>query len=125
MNPVNKILLGIGAAAGLIIAVVIVWLSLANAHLKTELAQTEANNTACHLANDEFVTQVAIQNKAVDLLKTQSLAREKRAQAAARQTEKEAHSYFLLAAEMAKNKKQGDACHAAQALFDRYWASAK
>ncbi|MGB9154220.1 MAG: hypothetical protein WCD70_14160 [Alphaproteobacteria bacterium] len=125
MNPANKILLGLGAVIALILAVIFIWLSIANAHLKTQLAQAQANNTACHLANDEFVTQVARQNKAVETLKTAGVAREKHVQEAAYETQKTVRVYFLAAEKLRRTKMRGDACHAAENIFNAYLGNAK
>lgn len=120
MTPINKILFGIGAAIVLIIAVTIIWLSLANAHLKTQLAQAQANGTACHLANDEFSATVAKQNKAVERLRSNGVALEKQAKASALAARKTADAYLASADKLRKLKPRGDACKAVENLFDRY-----
>jgi sensor histidine kinase regulating citrate/malate metabolism len=120
MNPFNKIFLGMGALIALAVAVVFIWLSLANAHLKVDLAQEQENDTACRLANDQFVTQVAQQNKAVERLKTESIAREKHAQALAEQAQKNARASFLVAEKLRKTKEHGDACRSSETIFNQY-----
>jgi len=120
MNPVNKILLGVGAALAALIAVAFMWLSLANAHLKTALAQAQANGTACHLANDAFTATVARQNKAVEQMKDENAVREKRAQAAAYEAQKAVRAYSLAAEKLRKIKPRGDACRSTEAIMNLY-----
>lgn len=117
MNPVNKILLGLGAAVALIIGAVFVWLFLANAHLQAKLAQAEAGSTACYLANQEFAVQVARQNEAVEVLKAERL---KRAQAASYEAQKTMRAHFLAAEELRKVKSRGGTCEAAENILNNY-----
>ena len=126
MNPLNKILLGVGAAFALVIIVAFVWLSLANAHLKTQLAQMQANDTACHMANDDFAVKQALQNKAVRRLQAASIARERRAQAAAYQAQKTLRAAYLAAEQLRVRKlPQGDDCKIAAGLLDQFIAAQK
>jgi hypothetical protein len=125
MNPVNKILFGLGAAVVLIITVAFVWLSLANAYLKTELAESQANDTACHLANDEFAAKAAAQNRAVAQLRDESLAHEKRAQEAVREAQKSAQVFLKAADKLRKTNMHGDACKTSEALLDDYIGGGK
>jgi hypothetical protein len=120
MNPINKILSGVGAAIILIIAVTFIWLSLANAHLKTMLAEAQANGTACHIANDDFAAKIAQQNKAVEQLKADSAVREKRAIAAADAVQKRARKYFIAADRLRKARPKGNDCQAADAVLNAY-----
>lgn len=125
MNPLNKILLGLGAGVALIIAAVIVWLSLANAHLQAALAEAHANNTACQMANDEFRLKAQQQNKAIEALKAEADERTARAAKAVREAQKTAAFYQADAARLARQKASGEDCQAAAALFDRYNAEAQ
>ncbi|MDR3425306.1 MAG: hypothetical protein P4M13_09610 [Alphaproteobacteria bacterium] len=125
MNPVNKILLGVGAVVALALTVVFVWLSLTNAHLKTALAEANASGTACHLANDDFVAKIAQQNKAVEQLKAESALREKRAEAAAEAAQEVARTYFVAADTLRKAKPRGDRCKAADAVLNAYIGGGK
>jgi hypothetical protein len=123
MTPLNKVFLGIGAALVAIVAITIVWLSLANAHLKTQLAQAQANATACHIANDEFAARALRQNAAVQALRDDAAAREKQAQSLSAEAEKTARRFALAADKLKKATPQGDACRAADALFNQYVVS--
>jgi hypothetical protein len=120
MSLIDKIILGIGAALALAVMICVLWLIVANAHLKTQLAQAQANDTACHLANDEFTAQIARQNQAVEKLRIASEAREKRAQEAALDAQKTARGYLAAAAKLAKAGAGGDACRSANKLLDSY-----
>ena len=120
MNPVNKILLGIGAAVVFVIVVAFICLSLANAHLKTQLAEALANGTACHLVNDDFAVRAAEQNRAVAALQTESAAREKKAKAAVSAAQKAADGYLRAAEKIRATKKTGDACVAAMRALNDY-----
>ncbi len=120
MNPLNKILLGIGAFVALVIIVAFVWLSLANAHLKTQLAQSQSLGTACIIANRDFASKTTQQNKAVVALQKAGLAREKKAQRAAFEAQRTVRAYTLAADKLRKLKITGDQCVAAQNLFQDY-----
>jgi hypothetical protein len=123
MTPVNKIFLGIGAALVLIGTLTIIWLSLANAHLKTKLAQAQSYATACHMANDEFAAHVLRQNAAVQALRDDAAAHEKHAQFLSAEAEKTAQRYALAADKLRKAAPSDDACRAADALFNQYLES--
>jgi hypothetical protein len=123
MTPVNKIFLGIGAALVLIGTLTIIWLSLANAHLKTKLAQAQSDATACHMANDEFAAHVLRQNAAVQALRDDAAAHEKHAQLLSAEAKKTAQRYALAADKLRKAAPSGDACRAADALFNQYLES--
>ena len=120
MNPINKALLGAGAAVVFAIFVAFSWLLLANAHLKTKVAEAEAYGAACHFANDAFSVKVAQQNKAVKQLQANSLAHEKQAQAAAQAAQKTARVYFAAADEWREAKPHGNACATAETFFNIY-----
>jgi hypothetical protein len=120
MNLVNKILLGVGAALALVIVITFIWLSLANAHLKAQLAETQANSTACHLANGEFIAKVAQQNKAVEQLRIAGAAQTKRAQEAVIFAQKIARIYLRAAEKLRKAKPHGDACQATDTIINTY-----
>jgi hypothetical protein len=120
MNLLDRILLGIGAGLALVIAIVIIWLSFANAHLRAELAEAHAADTACQMANDDFRSKTEQQNQAIALLNTESAARERRAAEAEQAAQKTVERYQSDAAKLAKLKSSGDDCKAAAALLDRY-----
>ncbi len=125
MNPVNKILLGIGAVVALVIAGVIIWLTLANAHLKTQLAQSQGEATACHMANAEFAAKAAEQNRAVAALAAESAAREKNAKDAAQTAQKTAQGFLADANRLSAKQSSGDDCKAADGLFNGYLGGVK
>ncbi len=116
----NNILIGLGAAVALIIAVVIMWLSIANAHLKAELATAESNNSTCHIVNDNFKTEVEKQNAAVKALQTEAAARALQSAEAEKAAAATAAHYTRAAAALMKRKAAGDECHAAKGLIDGY-----
>jgi hypothetical protein len=125
MTLTNKILLGLFTGVGLVIIVAFFWLSLANAHLKTQLAHEQAKNAAYVLANDAFSSQVEAQNKALEALKADGALREKRAQEAADAAQEKARIFFIAAENLRKMKARGDACKAADALFTAYLGEPK
>jgi hypothetical protein len=125
MSPVNKILLGAVAAVALAIVVAFVWLSLANAHLKTQLAEERTRGTACLMANDAFTARIAEQNKAVELMKTASAAREKKAHEAANEAQEKARLFFVAADKLRKMKMDGGGCKAADAILNAYLGGGK
>jgi len=116
MDIINKIALGGVTALG----VLIIGLLLSNAHLKTQLAESRAEYIACRMANDLFVAQVAKQNKAVDQLKADNARREKRAQQAASEAQEKARLFYVAAEKIRKTQTRGDACKAADSLFNAY-----
>lgn len=116
MNPINKILLGAGAGAVLAIAGVIMWLSLANAHLRVELAEAQKSISTYEVVNDEFRQKTELQNRAVEMLKSENLA-QKRLAASSKQ---QAKIFRAKAAKILVSKPGGDDCTAASELFDRY-----
>ena len=125
MNPLNKILLGAGVAVVVTIIATFVWLSLANAHLRAQLAEAVANGTACHFANNDFAARITEQNRAVATLQSESSAREKSAQVAMRAAEKTAQGYLLAAVKIRKTTVRGDNCRAAEDIVNAYIGSAQ
>jgi hypothetical protein len=124
MTLVNRILFGLRAFFALVVIVAFIWQSLANAYLKAQLAQSQANGTACHLANDEFASAVAEQNKAVEELKQSSLAHERRAQAEAENAQKSARAYFKIAKQLRKAASGKEVCSSADQLLNSYLKAA-
>ena len=120
MNLLNKILLGAGFFAAAAIVGAFVWLSLANAHLKIQLAEAVANGTACQFANNDFVARVAEQNRAVVVLQAKSAAREKSAQEEMHAAQKTAQGYLVAAEKIRKMKVRGDKCRAAEDIVNAY-----
>lgn len=125
MNPLTKILPGLGAAVALVIVVVIIWLMLANAHLRAALAEAQAHDTACHLANDEFAQKTAAQNQAVEELHKESAANEVRARVALAAAQKSVAAFRKNAALLSQQKASGDDCKAASDLLDHYIAGVR
>jgi len=125
MTPLNKILLGIGAGMVVIVAIIIVWLCLANAHLRVALAETQEQATACHLANEAFGRQAQEQNQAISLLKQETEARARNSAAAVRAAQKRAAVFEADAARLQRQKNVGEDCHAAAALMDQAMAGVK
>jgi len=125
MNPLNKILLGIGGAITLIIAIVIIWLCFANAHLRVQLAEAQANDTACQITNDDFRRKAEQQNQAIALLKTAGTAEARRAEEAVKAAEKKAAAFQADADRLKRQKSSGNDCKAAADLVDRYRARLK
>ena len=120
MNPLNKILLGIGAAIALIIAIVIIWLCFINAHLRVQLAEAQANDTACQITNDDFRRKAEQQDQAIASLKTISAAAAHRADEAVKAAEKKAAAFQADADRLKRQKSSGDDCKAAADLLDHY-----
>jgi hypothetical protein len=116
MDIINKVLLGAGTAA----VFALFWLSLANAHLKTQLAEARTDVFAYRMANDDFAATLERQNKAVAQLKADSARREKRAQEAADAAQEKARLFFIAADKLRKTMVHGDACTAANSLLDAY-----
>jgi hypothetical protein len=122
MSLINKLFLGIGAAIVLIVAIVVVWLCLANAHLEAKLAEATANKIACQLANDDFRQKTEQQNQAIAALQKQGADQQAAAAIASREAEKRAAVFQNDAARLAQQKNSGDDCMAAAALLDQYVA---
>ena len=120
MNPINKIMYGIGAAIVLILVIVFVWLTLTNAHLRTQLAEAQANGAACHLVNDDFALKQAQQNRAIETMRQEAQAHVKQVQAAALEAQKQAHLYLRAAEKLRRKPSAGDACKDADALLSTY-----
>lgn len=116
MNPLNKILWGVGAGIVLFITIIIIWLSLAKAHLEVQLAHAEASNTSCQLANDEFRQTTEQQNHAIELLRHPKVAQP----VATKKTGHDDYREWLQ-----RQKPSGDACQAASALIDQAVARMK
>lgn len=125
MNPLDKILLGIGAALALAVTVGIVTLVLINAHLRVELAEAQANDSACKVANDDFRQKTEQQDQAIADLRTAGEAHARQAEASLQAAEKTAATYQSDAARLAKQTASGDDCKAAARLFDAYVGGAK
>lgn len=125
MNPLNKIFLGMGAAIALAVSIAIVWLMLANAHLKTQLAQAQAGEIVCHMANDEFTTSVATQNKAIDALRADAAAREAKAALDMKAADKTAQGFLNSAASLSRRKPMADACKTADDIANAYLGALK
>jgi hypothetical protein len=125
MNLIDKILFGAGAIVALVIAVIIVWLCLANAHLRADLAEARVNTTACRLANGDFRQQALRQDAAIAALRLEGAARAKRAAAASAVAEKTAAGFQADASRLAGQKAGGEDCRAATALLDHYIAGLK
>jgi len=109
MSVINKIALG-GAA---LVVLTVGWLFVANARLRAEVAEARANIIACRMANDDFSAVVAKQNKAVEQIKADSENR-------IRRTKENAQKYLVAAEKIKKTKMHGEACQAADALFNLY-----
>lgn len=125
MNLIDKILLGVGSAIGVIIVAIILWLSFANAHLRAELSSAQADAATCRMANDAFRQQVLEQNAAIDALKTEQNARIARAAEAEKQASHTAVLYQADAKRLAQSRAKGDPCKAANDLIDHYFARVK
>lgn len=125
MNPLDKIFIGIGAGILLIVTVVIIWLSIANAHLRAELADANANGTACHIVNDEFQQKADQQNQAITILQNDSALRARRAAEAEQAAAKTAALYQKDVARLTRKKSSGDQCAATADLLKRYIAGLK
>lgn len=115
MNLLDNILLGIALAA----ALTILWLGLANAHLRADLAEARGGMTACQMANDEFRQKTEQQNRTVLALQSQTEALRHKAASAAQALEKTAAGYEDAAQKLAREKAEGDDCRATSALIDR------
>jgi hypothetical protein len=122
MILINKILFGIGAVLVLGATVIFVWMMLANAHLRADLAEARGNAATCHLANDNFADTVAKQNKAVAAMQSRTKQREKSAQTESYRAQQAARKWFLAADILEKQKIGSDECRAATQLFDQYRA---
>ncbi|MDR3450728.1 MAG: hypothetical protein P4M15_13465 [Alphaproteobacteria bacterium] len=120
MDPINKILLGVGAAIVAVIAFAFLWLAIANAHLKAQLAGAQANMTACHIANDDFAATALRQNQAIGALKTRADAQMKQARIEEAAAQKIMRKYYLAAEKIGAAQPHGDACRAAGDLIDTY-----
>lgn len=121
MDLINKISMGTIAAGALVVIGTFFALSLSNAHLRAKLAEEQMRNTACVIANEEFAERVMAQNGAVEKLKEESAARERRAREAAGEAKEKARIFYAVADKLRKaNVKEGDACKVAEALFDTY-----
>ena len=125
MNPLDKIFIGLGAGILLLITIVIIWLNIANAHLRAELAVANANGTTCHLANDEFQQKVEQQNQAIAVLQNDSALRARHAAEAEQAAAKMAALYQKDAARLTRQKSSGNACAATAALLNSYIAGLK
>ncbi|MDE1901536.1 MAG: hypothetical protein KGI37_07830 [Alphaproteobacteria bacterium] len=120
MNPITKIAVGIGAVLAIIIVGVFIWLFVANANLKAQLAQSQSDATACHMANQDFADKAAVQNKAIAALQAAADARARRAAAADKAAQKQAQGLMKRAAHIAAAKSGPDACAAANNLMNAY-----
>lgn len=125
MSLLDKIMFGTGAAILLFIAIFIMWLLIANAHLRAKLAEANANGTACHLVNDEFRQKLEQQNQAVLALRNESAARAKKALEAEQKALGTATQLQKHAAHLAQQKSSGDDCKEAAKLLDGYIAEGK
>lgn len=108
--------------AGLALALVVAfaWLLIANADLRAELATARAGNEALRLANDQFTTAAARQNKAVAHWQALAAAHTKNITAAWKAAAKIAARYEAQAEALQEKKIAGDDCRAAQQLMDFY-----
>jgi hypothetical protein len=125
MNLLDKIFLGVGAGIALTVAIAIVWLSLANAHLRVSLAEAQENAAACQLANDDFREQAGKQDRAMAVLKAEDEARTRRVQQAEQTAQKSAAKDRADTDRLERQKSSGDDCKSAAALLDRYIAGMK
>jgi len=125
MNPLTKILIGAGAVLAAGVMIIIAWLAITNMHVRTELAEAQANDTACILANDAFEQKTAAQNKAITALQIESAARARRADLAEKAAAQTVAAYQADAAKLAQQKPGNDACKAADALLSHYIAGRK
>ncbi len=119
MIPIDKVKLGAAMAVALLVG----WLWVSTARLKTALAEEKTRGVACLMANDAFAAQVEKQNKAVAHLKADAVAREKHAQKVLLAARGAAQAFLADADRIRKAKTTGDACAAANALFDAYLGS--
>ncbi|MDE2029605.1 MAG: hypothetical protein KGI97_03470 [Alphaproteobacteria bacterium] len=125
MTLLNKIIFGVTAALLLITGGAVVWLLLVNAHVKMELAQAQADDGICRLANGDFADKVVRQNAAVAQMEQASVAQSKQAQVREAAARKAKIFYEKRAREIAAWQEKGDACKAADKLFDDYLAGIK
>lgn len=120
MNPIHKIALAAGSAVALSVGIALVWLTLANAHLKTELAKAQALNVACRMANEEFASRIARQNKAIQYMRDEGERRKEKADAEIQKAHKAAQAFYGAAEKLRKAKVGGDPCQAADAMLSAY-----
>ena len=118
MTPIHKI---IGMAVLLFGVVVgVAGLLLANAHLKTQLAEAQRDYAACHIANDQFATDVSRQNKLIAQWKNENNAREKAAILAQATAQKQTQVFQLRIKKLSATKISGDDCQSANQIINAY-----
>ncbi len=120
MNPINKIALAAGSAVAFSVGIALCWLALANAHLKTELAEAQSLNVACRMANEEFAARVARQNNAIQNMRDEDERRKEKADAEIQKAHKAAQAFYGAAEKLRKAKVDGDPCKAADAMLNAY-----
>ncbi|MDE2099141.1 MAG: hypothetical protein KGL39_17940 [Patescibacteria group bacterium] len=120
MGTLDKVLFGIlGTIIG-VMTIAIIWLIISKDGLKAELAQAQINVTACQLTNSEFAQKAQEQNKAIASLKQEELTRQQQAAKALAEAQKTASQYLKDAKAISMRKQSGDACMAANSLFNTY-----
>lgn len=122
MNPVNKILLGVGAGIVLVVAFVTMWLTLANAHLKVQLAEARADMGTCESANDDFRQKTEMQNRIIGEWKNQDQARQKQMEILKHAAQKKSANLDQNATKLSYAKPSGDDCKAVEALMNQFLA---
>lgn len=119
----NMILFAIGAALALIIVAVILWLSVANAHLKSEVAIVQNARAACLFANDGMRQKIQRQNKAIADWQNAQTARAAKAAQALKQAQSNAAFWMRQADDWLKTRMTGDDCVTAHKIVQDYLAS--
>ena len=125
MNPLNKILLGLGGSVTLVIAVVIVWLCIANAHLRVELADLRRTTMACEMTNDEFRQTTVQQNHAIQTLQAASEAQHANAIIAEKNAQRAVVMLRNHIKDLQNQKSSTNDCTSANALLNHYIAGLK
>lgn len=123
MNPLTKISIGATVAIGAAALLFVLYLMFSNAHLKTQLAQTQTSATLCHSANDDFAAQIIRQNRTVENMRRDHLVHEKQAQDAAQSARRQAAIYQKAAQGLAIRKTGHDLCAASDDLINSYLTS--
>ncbi|MBV8061636.1 MAG: hypothetical protein JO126_04625 [Alphaproteobacteria bacterium] len=118
----NGILGIIAAAVMLILVTSIIWLLLANAHLRAQIATLQGHISACTIANQDMRDKVSQQNAAIQSWRHAETERAARAAQNLRQAQKRAAVWMRQADAWLKIQVTGDDCIAAQKLVGDFAA---
>lgn len=120
MMNLNIVWIAIGAAVTLIIATAIIWLTLANDHLRSQVAVLQGGVATCRLANDEMRDKIAQQNRAIAAWRQAEAARAAAAGAALQKAQVRSAQWMRQADAWLRTQTTGDDCAAAQKLMRDY-----